>query len=228
MRCNIRSFILSRIIAFKPFVINCLIIFTLLAPPLAYSDQSEKSLAYHQLITRVFPALDTAIFDALKPSGITATESGLKDVTAKAYREWHIKFLEIKNSPSPSNAKLLTQELLPDGFDLIMKIHRYEPPEQEGYSEVEFVIHYFLQIVGAVIKKNKSLEPLQEELIELFQCNNKDCEQLAGIAGMNDDPISLSDEIKLQLFVECTQKASDLSGDKKNDFCDAFLLQISF
>lgn len=228
VRCKAWLFAHSGFITFKPFVVNCLIVLVLFEPSLVYSDQSENSLAYHQLITRIFPELDAAIFEVLEPTGITGSKAGLKNATIWAYRTWHKKVQAITNSSVPANAKLLTEKLKPDGFDRIMKNHQYESPQLEGYSEVEIVTHYFLQIVGTVIKKNKSLEPLQEELVELFQCNNRDCEQLAGITVMNDNPISPSDEIKLQLFVECTQRTRTFSENKKNDFCDAFLLHTSF
>ena len=225
---KIGSFIHSAFIGLKRFVTNCLIVLALLTPSLTYSHSSESSLAYHQLITRIFPELDTAIFEALVSSDTIRTESEFKQITAWVYRKWHIKVLAIQNSPVPHNARLLAQKLSPEGFDWIINGHLYTPPQQEDCPETEFVIHYFLQIIGTAIKRNKLLQPLQEELIELFQCNNRDCELLAGIEEMEDDSVPASEETKRQLFVDCTLTAASLSRDKRNDFCDAFLLFTSY
>lgn len=226
MLCEIRLFTPC---IFKQVAINNLIVLMLIFPLQTQGDQNENSLAYHQLISRIFPGLDTALFETLEHSGTTCPESDLKDITIKTYEKWHVILQEIRNTPVPVNAKLLTEQLSPDGFSWITKSHIYEPPVQEGYSEAEFVIHYFLQIIGTVIKENHPLlQPLQEELLELFQCNYRDCEKLAGITEISNDPISSSDKIKLQHFVECTRRSSSFSVDKRNDFCAAFLLHTSF
>lgn len=223
---NRLSFTSSGFFVIKRYVLCCLLVFS--QSPLTYGEQNENAPIYHQVITQVFPELDTAIFEALEPPGTTETNTGLKKVTVKAYRDWHKKFLEIKNSPLPDSARQLTKELSPDGFEQIMKIHRYISPLLESYSEIELVIHCFLQIVGAAINKTESLKSLHEELAELFQCNNKDCEIYAGITETNDGSTTSEDEVKRRLFFECIESRSSLLTDKRNDFCNAFLQQTVF
>ena len=232
MHLKSTSFRFSTLRALKHRLNSCTIVLFIFAPIWTYGNQSEHSHAYQQLISQTFPQLDTALHTVLQaPTDLSSTQE-LKKITSKTYRIWHQQFSEIKHKHALPNTRSLFDILPPNGFDLFLRTHTYNPPLHENYleeySDQELVIHYFLQIVGAVIKKNKSLGYLEQELIELFQCNNLDCELSADITEISDTPMSPSDEIKLKLFSECAQRTHDVYDEKRDEFCNAFLQQFFF
>lgn len=206
------------------FFICLLFIWSSSASLQVLSNQDEVPFAFHKLATRVFPELDTVIIEVLEGTNPENSESVLSQAAAQAYRTWHARVQEIKNSPVPSGAALLVSQLLPDGFERTLKGHIFKEPEIETYLRTDLVLYYFLQIVGTAIKNNSALLPIQTELIELFECNNKHCEIQAGITEKDDTPMTLSDEKKRQIFNECLMIQNSLAGRMKEEFCDTFLI----
>ena len=189
----------------------------------AFAGEDEAPL--HKLATRVFPELDVTIFEVLETLGTENPVSTLSGASAETYRKWHARVQKIQTGPIPQNAKLLIHFLLPDGFDFTLKRHTFTEPTMDTYSREELVLYYFLQIVGIVAKQNDELKPLQAELSELFECNNKHCEILASNSeeGVNG-PISSTDEDKRLFFIECMNTQSSLTFRMKEEFCDSFLI----
>ena len=203
------------------FFISVLLIVSSFTPLQAFISEDENPIPLHKLATRILPELDVTIFEVLETLG--AEKSVSSKVSAQTYRLWHARVQAIENTPIPPNAQLLVDHLLPAGFDSILKNHIFVEPRIDEYSREDLVLYYFLQIVGTAIKQNKELEPLQTELSELFECNNRNCMMQADITDADDTPMSSSDEEKLQRFNECMLVQSSLTVRMKEEFCDSFL-----
>lgn len=178
------------------------------------------------MITVEFPDLDKAIQSVLSDTPLEQSARQLNKVTIDVYKDWHGRFLSIKNAPPPEVAKITHKTISPEGFELLLErqVLPYAPDDW-NQSDNHHVVSCFLYLLGIAISENSQLEPVKKGLREFFSCDRDHCFEAAKAKVHSQH--NPDNSIFLKLYTECLSNPSS-NAQQLTELCQALSRKLVF